>query len=310
MNTLRPVARFLERIFGIIIWSPPAWLSRTGRWVAAHRVAAVLAFVVVIMSTGGGAWWYIWYSHRPPPHRVEVSAADLPVTPLRKEELVPPLIEVKFGESAAPLAMIDKHVDAGITLDPPVEGYWRWDTDRLLTFTPAHDWPADTLYHITLDRKAIARHVLLARYALDVHTPEFKAAIEKLEFYQDPKDPTMKKVVSTLNFTHAVSPGEVEKYLHLTMVGGTEVFPKGVPQFTVDLGMHNRLAYIHTARLDLPEKEDFLKLLLEKGFQTAQGGAATKWRSLAQTGAGAEPGDILPGRQHGGDDRAEAGWRT
>ena len=141
-------------------------------------------------------------------------------------------------------------------------------------FIPTQDWPADTRYHVSLDRAAVSRHVLLARYGVDVRTPEFRAAVRKLEFYQDPKDPTMKKVVCTVEFTHGVTPGDVEKFITLTMLGDSRVFPRGTPPFSVDLGLHNRFAYIHTARLDLPEREDFMKLVLGKGLQTAQGGAA------------------------------------
>jgi uncharacterized protein YfaS (alpha-2-macroglobulin family) len=250
-------------------------LSRVGSWAGAHRLLSALLSVVFIGSVGGGAWLYQWYSHLPPPRTVAVTVHDLPATPLEKV-LHPPVLCVRFGESAAPLKLIGKKVDSGVTIDPPVDGYWKWTTDRELYFFPAGDWPADTRYRITLDRDAVARQVRLARYWFEVRSPEFRASIQKLEFYQDPKDPTMKKVVCTVEFTHGVAPGEVEKNLSLAMLGDSQVFPKGVPQFSVDLGLHNRLAYIHTSRLDLPQREDFMKLILGKNLHTTQGGASLK----------------------------------
>ncbi len=272
MNWLRG---YFERVFGVVNWSPPAWLSRAGGWVRAHRLRCALLVLGVAGMAGGGAWFYQWYRHRPVPHFVAVSVENIPVTVL-EEKLSPPSIWVRFAESAAPLRMIGKQVAAGVTLDPPVNGFWRWNSDRLLEFCPAQDWPADTSYHISLDRTALARHVLLARYGFDVKTPEFSATINKFAFYQDPVDPTMKKVVCTLYFTHSVAPGEIEKYLTLKMLGDSEVFPKGAPQYSVDMGLHNRLAYIHTPRLELPAAEDFMKLVLGAGLQTVQGGAALK----------------------------------
>jgi len=238
-------------------------------------LVSALLLAALAGSVGGGAWFYEWYKHLPAPRTVAVFANDIPVTGLEKV-LHPSAIRVRFSDSAAPLDLIGKRVTAGITIEPAVDGYWTWENDQLLAFYPAQDWPADTKFHITLDRKVVARHVLLRRYGLDFTTPEFRGEIKKLEFYQDPKDPTMKKVVCTLEFTHSVAPGEIERYLSLSMVGDSQVFPKGAPQFSVDLGLHNRLAYIHTARLDLPQREDFMKLVLSKGLQTSQGGAALK----------------------------------
>ncbi|HEX4083480.1 MAG TPA: MG2 domain-containing protein, partial [Chthoniobacteraceae bacterium] len=279
MNRL---SRLFERIFGVVMWSPPVWLVPAGRWVRGHRLLTFLVVVAGVGTAGGGAWLYQWYKHRPPPHYATVQVGNIPVTPLWKGQLVPPRIGVHFGESAAPLRMIGKRVAAGVTLTPATGGYWRWDSDRDLVFVPAQDWPADTQYHISLDRKAISRHVLLARYGFDIKSAEFRGAIRKYEFYQDPKDPTMKKVVCTLEFTHSVTAGDVERNLSLTMLGGSQVFPKGAPTFSVDMGIHDRIVYIHTARLDLPEQEDFMKIVLGKGLQTTQGGAGIK-EELAQT---------------------------
>jgi hypothetical protein len=269
--------RSFERAFGVVTWTPPGWVWRAGRWVRTHWAVSALLLTAAV----GGAGLYRWYSHLPAPHRVAVSADDIPVTPLEKD-LHPALLRIEFRESAAPLSAICKRVTAGVSMSPMMEGYWKWESDRLLAFHPSQDWPADTRYHISLDRKVVARHVLLSRYGFDVRTPEFQVHIKKIEFYQDPKDATMKKVVSTLEFTHSVAPGEVEKYLSLTMLGGSQVFPPGAPRFTVDLGLHDRIAYIHTARLDLPEQDDFMKFVLGKGLQTTQGGAELK-EDLAST---------------------------
>jgi len=269
--------RIFERAFGVVTWTPPGWVFRAGRWLGTHRVVSAVALAALV----GGAGFYRWYSHLPAPHRVVASVDDIPVTPLEKK-LHPAELCIEFLESAAPLNEIGKRVSRGISLSPAADGYWKWDSDSVLAFHPRQDWPADTHYHISLARKAVARHVLLTRYAFDVTTPAFEVHSNKLEFYQDPADASMKKVVSTLEFTHSVAPGEIEKYLSLTMLGGSQVFPPGAPKYTVDLGLHNRIAYIHTARLDLPEQEDFMKFVLGKGLQTTQGGADLK-ADLANT---------------------------
>jgi uncharacterized protein YfaS (alpha-2-macroglobulin family) len=226
----------------------------------------------VITLSAGGAWLYQWYRHLPPPRTVAVSVGDIDATPLDKI-LQPREICIQFAESAAPLDRIGRRVATGVTLSPSAPGFWRWDNDRSLVFHPAQDWPADTRYHITLERKVLATHVRLPRYWWDIKTAPFSASLTKYEFYQDPADATMKKVVATIEFTHSVAPGDIEKNLTMKMLGDSPVFPTDGPRFTVDLGLHNRIAYIHTPRLSLPEQEDFMKLVLSKDLQTTQGGA-------------------------------------
>jgi uncharacterized protein YfaS (alpha-2-macroglobulin family) len=248
------------------------WVPRARQWVNAHRRLTALWVAGIVTFSAGTAWTYEWYRHLPPPRTVSVAVDDLPVTTLEKV-LHPPEIRVEFGDSVAPLERIGRRVTSGVTLSPAVNGHWKWDGDRTLVFHPAQDWPADTHYHIALERKLLASHIRLSRYSFDIRTPPFTANFNKLEFYQDPKDATMKKVVATVEFTHSVAAGDIEKNLSVAMLGDSDVFPKDGPRFTVDLGLHNRIAYIHTPRLSLPEQEDFMKLVLGKGLQTAQGGA-------------------------------------
>jgi len=270
MNRL---SRFFERTFGIIAWTPPAWGRRAGQWVGTHRRLTAIWVAGLIAFSAGASWLYEWYRHLPPPRTVAVSVDDIPVTPLVKGDLQPPDIDVKFSQSAAPLAQIHRRVDTGVTLSPAVDGYWKWESDRSLVFHPAQDWPADTAYRIKLDRKLVPRRVLLSRYSFDIRTPPFSADFDKLAFYQDPADATLQQVVATIEFTHTVTPDDITKNLTMAMLGDSQVFPADGPRFTVEMGMHNRIAYIHTPRLTLPEQDDFMKVFLGKGLQTTQGGA-------------------------------------
>ncbi|XHR28100.1 MAG: alpha-2-macroglobulin [Chthoniobacteraceae bacterium] len=263
----------MEFLFGHVSWVPPVWLAALGRWASSHRKMATMLALLVVLLSGGGWWGYRVYKNRPKPEMVKVSVGPLPVTRLQDGELKPPSLVVNFGASVAPLGQIRKSVMEGITLEPAAHGFWRWDSDRQLVFHTREDWPADKTYRITIDPKILALHILLDRYVLEAATPKFKATFSKLEFYQNPKDPTQKEVVATLEFTHAVERPELEKNLSLTMIGGSPVLKQGVPPFSVDLGKHHRLVYIHSAPLSLPEREDFMKVALGKNLRTAQGGA-------------------------------------
>ncbi len=126
------------------------------------------------------------------------------------------------------------------------------------------------------DRALFADHVLLDKYEVEFQTHAFEASFAESEFYIDPTNPAVKQVTATLKFTHAVDPAELEKLLSVEMVGGSEVFKGAGPRFTLTHGHHGRAAYLRTSPLTLPEAEDFMRITLEKGLHTTQGGEPMK----------------------------------
>src|SRR5947209_16863796 len=149
--------------------------------------------------------------------------------------------------------------------------------DQHLFFKPAEDWPADQKFKIIFDKKFFPPQVLVERLSYEFTTPPFEIAIKDLQLYQDPANPTQRQITATLELTHAVEPGELDRHLQLLMIGGSTIFPPNdpAPHFALTYGLHKRIAYLRSSNVTLPEKEDFLKLELSKGVRTAQGGAKT-----------------------------------
>src|SRR5437764_7001547 len=117
----------------------------------------------------------------------------------------------------------------------------------------------------------------MERLTYETQTPPFAIAISQLELYQDPANPKLRQVTATLELTHAVEPGDLDRHIQLLMVGGSAVFPPSdpPPHFAMTYGLHRRLAYLRSSPITLPENEDFMKLELNKGVRTTQGGAQT-----------------------------------
>lgn len=285
--------QFFTFLIGDLSWTPPRWLKRSTikgrRWVRRNPRASVLIILCVVALGLGGWRAWDWYQHRPKPVTISVNVESPGVTPVEKELKARPLI-VRFGASVVRLDQMESaasqltvpalrsaatEVSKGIRIDPPTEGTWRWVGDARLSFVPKTDWPANQRYRITLDRSLFPRHSLLERYEVEVSTPAFVATMSKIEFYTDPTEPAVKQVVATFEFTHRVDPVELEKRLHLAMIGGAEVFKKGAPRFTLTAGQHQRVAYLRTSALSLPDAEDFMRVTLDKGLPTLQGGAVT-----------------------------------
>src|SRR6266513_4001567 len=276
---------FLKKIvlavFGRLQWSPPRWLSRSriafSGFNRAHPLITASGIVAILLLSCGAAWTWHWYQHRPKPRYVTVKIDPIPVTKLEKD-LTFPTVDVRFSESAARLEDLKKVPVPGVRLDPPLAGKWMWATDKHLFFKPSEDWPADQKFKIIFDKKFFPPHVLVESRVYEFTTPPFEIAIKNLELYQDPADPTQRQITATLELTHAVEPGELDRHLQLLMIGRSTIFPPNdpAPHFALTYGLHKRIAYLRSSNVTLPEKEDFLKLELSKGVRTSQGSAQTR----------------------------------
>src|SRR6266542_1585441 len=268
-------------VFGRLQWSPPLWLTRsraaTSDFHRVHPRITASGIVTIFLLSCGAAWTLHWYQHRPIPHKVKATIASPPITKLEKELKFPPLF-VRFSEPAARLEDLKKPSLSGVRLEPTITGAWSWNSDKELAFRPTQDWPADQKFKITFDKKFFPPQVLMERLAYEFQTAPFDIAIKELQLYQDPANPTQRQITATLELTHAVEPGELDRHIQLQMIGGSNVFPpsESPPHFTITYGLHNRLAYVRSSNVTLPEREDFMKLYLSKGVRTAQGGAQTR----------------------------------
>src|SRR5438094_1135486 len=273
--------RLAELYFGNFSWRPPGWLSRTaagwGRFRRAHPRLILSAMIAIFVISCAGAWTWNWYSHLPKPRKVSAKIVPIEVTKLEKELKFPRLV-VYFSESAARLEDLKKPSVQGVRLEPHLDGAWHWAQADILVFEPSEDWPPDQKFRVIFDKNFFPRHVLMERLAYETRTPPFSVTIRELEIYQDPTNPTRREISATLELTHAVDPGELERHVQLAMVGGSNIFPPNdpAPHFTTSYGLHRRIAYIHSSQIGLPEHEDFLHLTLTKGLRTAQGGAQTR----------------------------------
>jgi uncharacterized protein YfaS (alpha-2-macroglobulin family) len=283
----RGLSRVASSIFGRISWNPPHWLvgmgRACGRFYRARPRLSLILILTILLSAGGGSWGWHWYQNRPKPHRVTASVSSIRVTRLEKDLKFPPLT-VTFSESAAALEDLHKPSLQGVRLDPTMAGAWHWAGDKVLIFQPTEDWPAEKKLSIVFDRKFFPKHVLMDRLVYEVKTPSFEITIKDLQFYQDPTNPTQRQITATFETTHSVEPGELERHVQLAALGGSSLFSAGdpAPHFTITPGSHHRLHFLRSSSVTLPEKEDFLKVLLGKGVRTVQGGAATQTNAEAK----------------------------
>jgi len=273
------VARALVIVLGR--WAPPGWVRwlgrqarRGGAWGLAHKVKAGLLLVVVAGASVGGGYGWRWWKARPKPETVSFRVTAPEATPLT-DKAVPRPLSVVFSASVAPLKAVGAVVKKGITVTPPLEGTWKWVSDRELELRPRADWPVGQKLSVRFDRKGlVAAHVKLAKHAFDVTTAPFVVRLRQAEFYQDPVDPNLKKVVSEWSFSHPVEAPSFEKSLALRFVPSNQEERPFALAAHVTYDRWKGRAFVHSDPFALPRKDAMVELTGGDGAQAARGGPA------------------------------------
>ncbi len=292
---VKRVFGFLSRIFGKISWSPPPWmaflknfssnveelasrLADTGRSLADNylkkilkRTAIVLPVVLAVITL------IVWYAVGQS-GVIEVTGTQPGLTKL-EDVLKPDPVHIHFSGSAARLDLVGKVVAKGITISPAIEGEWKWVADNHLVFVPKADWAVGEKYAVKMDRSLFPDHVKPSSHTYTFKTPPFKAELINAEFYQDPEDPKIRKVVATVRFTHPVDAASFEKRVSLRrsdqktgFLGiGAETYP-----FTVSYDKYKGEAYIHSKPMDIPEKSMAMYVTVDSGVRAERGGPETE----------------------------------
>jgi uncharacterized protein YfaS (alpha-2-macroglobulin family) len=299
----------LSKLVGSFSWSPPPWFgflrnfsanikSLVSRFATAARagikkpraaagetspakektrgvkfkrtcivLAKALAAFLVIVSL---LVWYAAYRRG----LIQVSGTAPELTKL-EDVLKPDPIRVLFSGSAARLDLIGKTLNQGVSISPAIEGDWTWIRDNALQFKPKTDWLPGTEYTVRMDKSLFPDHVKLSSHSYSFKTPRFDVELSNAEFYQDPEDPKIKRVIATLKFTHPVDSIDFEKRIKLERAdqktGIMGIGGKGYP-FTVSYDKYKSEAYIQTKPLDIPEKDTSLSIKIDSGIRAERGG--------------------------------------
>jgi len=283
------LARTLRETFGAIFgrwqWEAPPWLpwtaarTESGRsYLAAHPRVAGAGLAVIALGLAG----YYVYSTLPKPHYVKFGVTPPPLTTY-DEQGVPKILPLRviFDEPASPLKNIRAAVATGIDMSPAIAGTWFWVSDRELTFLPKDDWPVDGAFSVKFaSRGFFATPVRLEDYRFKFRSQPFTATVAASQFYQDPKDPNLKKLVATVAFSHPVDPQAFES--HVSIVMAKDALYLGLTpdsrNFSVTYDKLKLAGYVHSSALAMPKDDTPLTLRVDKGVRAARGGNDTRDR--------------------------------
>ncbi|MEM8814266.1 MAG: alpha-2-macroglobulin [Pseudomonadota bacterium] len=273
----------LRTVFGQFSWAPPGWARRIGARRFLIGGAAVLAAAGI--TTAGLAY----YRSLPQPATVFAAVSPPGLTPIVNDRLEPAPLTLEFTvradprfpietvDSVARIDQVGETLAEGISLEPSMEGEWQWVTENRLRFTPAADWPAGQAYVVRYEPSIFAPNLEFDALSAEFETPPFSAAIEALEFYQDPVEHDLRKVVADLAFSHPIDRQSLTEKLEYTMrESGANIrtAPRSV-DFEIRYGPHDRTAYVHSVPIDIPPEENYMTLELGAGLSPASGPAET-----------------------------------
>ncbi len=280
LTLLRPLLQFL---FGE--WRAPAWLRLVGRglggvlnWCRWHGVQVLFALAIA-----AAVWFNLpqlkrWWQGLIPD---QGAAAELhfkvhePGRTRIEDQLPPEPLVVAFSGHAAPLVKVGKVV-TDIEMSPPAAGQWSWSDADHLVFQPKEDWPVGQQYTVKFGRKALAANVKLKEREFNFSAPAFHIAIDSGEFYQDPVQINLRRVVYQLRFSHPVNTQQFEANLRLDLGDPDKPF-LGIGQtasrkFVVSYDKFKLQATVMSEPLPIPEQTQSMRLTVAAGVTAQRGG--------------------------------------
>jgi hypothetical protein len=251
--------------------SPAKHFFRTRRVLAFSLLGLVVALIGVVMGLR------FYESRKPQPIIVRV-AAHAPENATASREARPLVLE--FAGSASPVDMANREVSGGIDINPPIKGLWRWEGDNALIFTPEGPWPMGKRFtvsfapdffppHIRVVSKSATRLAATISFLIE----DFSVQRGESEFYLDPQDSSIKRVLATIRTNYPMDPASVDQNISIEpqIDADSGSLKKKRYGFTVSYNNDYTEAYIVSEPLGMPAKDVAMQINIKRGIRDARG---------------------------------------
>lgn len=288
---------FFSRLFGQFSWSAPAWLARLIQHIRTKPLAFIAKIGAVMLALAALYWAVQYYRQLPviPKVYAELTPPQLGEYRDGKEQPTPLTLRFHYQQtdlpqsdtvsrqypvpqlSAAQLALVGEKLPVGDTIKPAIAGYWQWLDDNTLQFVPENAWPAGQRYQVNLPQDWFAKGLPLASRSWQFNSAELTAQLQDLRLYQDPEQLSVRRVLATLSFSHPVTEQSVRAALalRLPLTGARAgAAPKLLP-YSLKAAEQDRVWYLQSEAITLPEQEQFLTMQLDVGVKAAVGTGKT-----------------------------------
>lgn len=274
----------LRPLIGNIQWRSPAWVAgvkkgflATERGVDNHPKSVATAVVLLIALAVGGFYGYHAWLNRPQPiepapmvyQQTTVRVAGPQLINYNAQNRPPQEIILYFSNAAAPITLVGKTVEQGVSLSPAVEGQWAWRNAATLVFTPKAALPMGSAYKIKLDaEKLLAPQIKINQTEYSANAPSFDYQLGQAEYYQDPQDAQKRSAIFRVQFNAPVDVASFEKRISLGLIEGKET-PEKKLNFSLVYDEKKLNAWIHSEPLKALEQGGSVHVAIDSGVKAS-----------------------------------------
>lgn len=180
------------------------------------------------------------------------------------------LCREKYGDDAQAVCgrrFQDILPDAGqISLTPPMEGKWQWQSDSSLVFYPGNEWTPGTKYTVQFGKESLPKLTVVTK-PVQFMTQILKPQVFTAEFKFDPENPQKMVIAGSVSFNYKVSRESLEKKVALRPANINAVLLG-----EMETSFHNNTLHFSVPVLKVGEKAEEVKAVLVSGVQGANGG--------------------------------------
>ena len=283
----QPLLAIFGGLLGLLLgsWQAPGWLRGLGHlgasalnWCRWHMLQVLVVAAVAVAGLTHLPQLKRWWQGLIPDagSQSELSyQVEAPGRTVIEDKQPPNPLVVKFSGVAVPVVKVGKPASE-ILMDPPASGQWTWAAADQLVFQPKADWPVGQRYKVSIGRKALAPNVTLKSREFEFQAPAFTIEVDNAEFYQDPVQVNLRRVVYQLRFSHPVNTKSLEGAIRLDE-GDPEASLFGLNagssrKFTVTYDVHKLLATVMSEPLPIPAQTQSMRLSVAAGVTAQQGG--------------------------------------
>ncbi|MDR1869904.1 MAG: hypothetical protein LBQ82_07965 [Treponema sp.] len=192
-------------------------------------------------------------------------------------------LSVAFMGSAATVEMTDNEVPPGmISINPPIEGTWRWEGDDLLVFSTRQTWQIGKRYTVNFGAGLFPDHIKVNNsFTFDIENLTLR--ISDSEFYIDPEDGSVKRALFIVQTNYPVDAASLESSITLEpqISAASGSIQKRPYQFTINYSDDKTSAYIVSEPLGMPAKPVRMQLRIAEGVKDSSGFGKTTGRETA-----------------------------
>lgn len=283
--------KIIKKLFGQATYVPPTWPLYILNKRKGHAKQIFLTFALITTIAAG----YFYYESLPKPIPVKAVINSIKITQ-NFNDAKPDTLSIDFeydysnlkkGQQkpygyppVAKLNLIGEEIKSGVSLSPPKKGTWRWVDDSSMVFSPETDWMAETDYTVTFTKEIFAAETRLSDNTYEFSTPDFLASIYNIELYQDPQDISVRRVVSTIKFSHPVDKDSLVEGLIMEMRPSGSTFNSVAKpyNFNITYDKNSREAYIHSEPVQFPMQPNYMSLKISKNVKTILGGSSLGYK--------------------------------